>query len=56
MAPPGKITLVHNKPHNRVTWAPHGHKGWYVRPAMIYYRCLKSYILKTAKERVISTT
>ena len=24
VAPPGTRTLVHDKPHNRVTWAPHG--------------------------------
>ena len=49
MAPPGTTTLVHDKPHNRGTWSPHGHKGWYVRPAMLHYHCSTSYIPKTAK-------
>ena len=56
MVPPGTITLVHDKPHNIVTWALHGHEGWYVRPAMIYYRCLTSYIPNTETEIVSDTT
>ena len=56
MPPPGTITLVDDKPHNRGTWAPHGQKGWYVSPAMIQFRCLTSYIPKTASERVSDTT
>ena len=27
MAPPGTITLVHNKPHNRGTGVPHRQEG-----------------------------
>ena len=46
---PGTITLLHDKPHNRDTWSPHGLKGWYVRPAMLHYRCITSYIPKTEK-------
>ena len=53
---PGTRTLEHYKPHNRGTWNPHRHKGWYVSPEMIYCRCLTSYIPKTAKERVSNTT
>ena len=56
IAPPRTITLVHNKPNNRGTRDPRGHKGWYARPAMIHYRCLISYTPKTAKERVSYTT
>ena len=28
MDPPEIITLVHYKPHNRVTWSLHRHEGW----------------------------
>ena len=56
MSPPGTTTLVHENLHSRDTWDPYGHAGWYVRPEMIYYRCLTSYISKTAKERVFDTT
>ena len=50
MAPPFIITLVHDKPHNRCTWAPHGHKGLYGSQDMLQYRCLTSYIPKMANE------
>ena len=52
MSPPGIITPIHNKTHNRVTWAPHVHEGWYVSPEIMNYRCLASYIPKTDKYRV----
>ena len=45
IAPLGTRTLVHDKPHSRGTWPPHGHKSWYVRLAMLHYRCLTFYIL-----------
>ena len=35
--PRGTRTLVHEKPHNRGTWAPHGQENWYIRPAMLHY-------------------
>ena len=56
MPPPGTITLVHDKPHNRGTWEPHGQEVWYVRPAMLHCRRLTSYIPKTASECVSNTT
>ena len=55
-APPGIRTIVHDKPHNRGKWDPHGHKGCYVRPAILHYRCLASSIPKTAKVQVSDTT
>ena len=56
MAPPGTRTLVNDKPHNRGTWAPHEHEVWYVRPAILHYRYLTSYIPKMDKERISDTT
>ena len=55
MASPGTITLVHDKPHNRGTWSPHGHEGWYVMPEILHYCFPTSYIPKTAKERFSDT-
>ena len=52
MDPPVTITMVHNKPHNRVAWAPHGQEGLCVCPPMIRYHCLTSYIPKTSPELV----
>ena len=51
VAPPGTRTLVHNNPHNRGTWAPHGHEGWYVRLEMLHFRYLISYVPNISKER-----
>ena len=56
MAPPVTRTIVHEKPHNRGTWSPNRHEGCYVRPAMLHYRCITSYIPKTEKERVSENT
>ena len=38
MAPPGTKVLIHEKPHQRATWAPYGVEGWYVGPAINHYR------------------
>ena len=54
--PPGTRTLMHDKPHNRGIWEPNGQEVWYVRTAMIHYRCLKSYIPNTASECVSEMT
>ena len=32
LAPPGTHVLVHEKPSNRGTWAPHAVAGWYLGP------------------------
>ena len=56
MSPPGIITLVNDNPHDIVIWAPQVHEVCYVRPSMIHYFCLKSYIPRTAKEQVSDTT
>jgi len=37
IAPPGMKVLVHEKPENRNTWAPHAVEGWYVGPALQAY-------------------
>jgi hypothetical protein len=39
LAPPGTQVMVHEKPSNRKSWAPHATEGWYVGPAMEHYRC-----------------
>ena len=56
MDPPGTRILLHDKLHNRGTWAPHRQEGWYIHPAMRHYHCLTYYIPKTASERVSDTT
>jgi hypothetical protein len=46
MAPPGCKVLVHEKPSQRASWAPHGVTGWYLGPAIEHYRCYRCYVAK----------
>jgi hypothetical protein len=55
MAPPGPRIIAHETPSRRRTWAPHGQDGWYIGPALEYYRCYTVYINKTRGERVVET-
>ena len=36
MVRPGTSSPMHDKPHNRGTWKPHGQEGWYLRPEMLH--------------------
>ena len=36
MSPSSTRPLVNENPHNRGTWNPHGHEGWYVRTEIIH--------------------
>ena len=44
LAPPGIKVIVHEKPKDRASWAPHGVEGWYIGPAMESYRCYRTFI------------
>jgi hypothetical protein len=52
---PGCKIIVHEKPGNRCTWAPHGQHGYSLGPAMHHYRCQNVYISSTANERIVDT-
>jgi hypothetical protein len=55
MAPPETRIIAHNTPSMRRTWAPHGHDGWYIGPALEHYRCYTVYITKTRGDRIVET-
>ena len=55
LAPPGTKVLIHIKPKERETWAPHGIDGWYLGPAMDSYRCFRVYATETRAERITDT-
>jgi hypothetical protein len=55
MAPPGTKVIIHEKPTQRGTWAPHGVQGWYLGPAPEHYTCHQVYVTKTAAERTSDT-
>ena len=38
---------IHEKPHKRLTYAPHSVDGWYLGPAVHHYRCYTFYNIDT---------
>ncbi|KAG7352362.1 reverse transcriptase RNA-dependent DNA polymerase [Nitzschia inconspicua] len=55
LAPPGCKVLVHKKPAQRESWAPHAADGWYIGPALESYRCHTVWIAETRRERITDT-
>jgi hypothetical protein len=55
LAPPGIKCIIHEKPGQQGSWAPHGIKGWYVGPAMEHYRCWTIHVTSTNSERIGDT-
>ena len=41
---------VNEKPHKRLTYAPHSVYGWYLGPAVNHYRCYTCYNIDTGGE------
>ena len=55
LAPPGTHVIIHEKPTQRQTWAPHGIDGRYVGPALDHYQCHCIWIPSTQSERIANT-
>lgn len=55
IAPPGIRVLIHDKPTQRGTWAPHALDGWYVGPALESYRCYTIWMFDTRRTRISDT-
>ena len=55
LGPLGTKVIVHEMPHKRGSWTPHGLEAWYIKPAMHHYRCYEVYIPKTRATRVSNT-
>ena len=55
IAPLGMRIVLHEKPHQRATWAPHGVEGFYLGPALNYYRCYRGWVIKTQRGILITT-
>ena len=47
--------IVHDKPNDRETWAPHVVEGWYIGPVMHHYICYKVWIKVTRAEWIPDT-
>ena len=55
LAPLGIRVVMHEKPSQRGSWAPHGVVGFYLGPALQHYRCYRGWVVKTQRERVVDT-
>ena len=55
IAPAGTRILVHDKPSNRASWAPHGVPGFYLGPASKHYRCYTVWVTPTNAVRITDT-
>jgi hypothetical protein len=55
IGPPGTRVLVHNKPRQRGTWAPHDDDAWYIGPAFNHYRCYTVWSWDTRREKETDT-
>ena len=41
---------IHEKPHKRLTYAPHSVDGWYLGPEVHHYICYTGYKIDTGGE------
>ena len=55
LAPPGSRGTVYKKPNQRTSWGTHGATGYYIGPAMMYYRALTFYLPRSGGECVTDT-
>jgi hypothetical protein len=55
LAPLGTKVIIHEKPSERRSWAPHGLDGSYVGHAPEHYRCYKNFVTATAATRISDT-
>ena len=52
IGPAGAKILIHDKPNNRGSWAPHGVAGFYLGPATKHYRCFTVWSSATNAVRI----
>ena len=55
LAPIGTRIVMHEKPAQRGSWAPHGVDGFYIGPALEHYRCYRGWVTSTQRERIVDT-
>ena len=55
MGIPGCKVIIHEKPHNRGTWSPHGTEGFYVGPTLEHYWCFQVWCTATKAIRIVDT-
>jgi len=55
LGPTGTKVIIHEKPQQRGTRAPHGVEGWYIGPSMDHYRNFTVYVSSTRSIRITDT-
>ena len=55
IAPLSTRIVIHKKPTQRCTWAPHSQDGWYTGYAPEHYRCYTVYITTTSATYITDT-
>jgi hypothetical protein len=55
MAPLGICIILHEKPNQHRTWAPHGLNWWYISYAPKHYRCYMVYVMATSATQITDT-
>jgi hypothetical protein len=55
LAPPGTHILIHEKPDQRASWAPHAVDAWYIGPSLQHYRYHRTWVWASRHERVSDT-
>ena len=55
LAPPGIKALIYEAAARHASWAPHAVDGWYLGPAMKYYRCGHYFVTHTRATRIANT-
>lgn len=55
MAPLGTGIILHEKPNQHHTWAPHSLDGWYTGYAPKHYRCYTVYVTATSATHITDT-
>lgn len=52
IAPVGTKVIIHDAPHHRKAFAPHGVPGFYLGPAVTHYRCWRFFATLTSAIRI----
>ena len=53
--PPGQLVVIHERSQDRLSWAQHGLRGYYISPSLSHYRCHIIHVLRTGALRTSDT-
>jgi hypothetical protein len=53
--PPGQLVVIHERSQDRLSWAQHGLRGYYLSPSLTHYRCHIIHVVRTGATRTSDT-